>query len=103
MARRRRSLGSAAAAHTRGATVAAIDIKHASALTIEKARDGRCSEAFAAHNEMQRVIGEYSAHVVSGGRGGVEPSRAIVDAEREFADRCIRDDGALSGRRGRRR
>jgi hypothetical protein len=52
--------------------------------------------------EMQQAIGRFEAHVQSGGKAW-KPATAIQEAALAYNDRCVRDDGTLSGHRRRRR
>lgn len=95
----RKNLGSSAAVHTQKATRAATEIEQAAALTVNKARNGRCQAATMAYADMQRAIGHYEAHTRSGGKAW-EPLTAIREAAGAYNDFCVRDSVAAGlGRR----
>lgn len=100
--RTRRQLGSSAAVHTQQAVKAADEIEKAAALTVNRARNGRCIAATMAYADMQRAIGTYEAHTRSGGKAW-EPLTAIREAAGEYTDRCVRESTNVSGHRRRRR
>ena len=100
---RRRNLGSSAAIHTQQAGRAAAEIEHAAALTLNKARNGRCTAATMAYADMQQAIGRYDAHTRAGGKAW-KSTTAIRDAAGAYNDFCVRDSvEAGLGRRPRRK
>lgn len=98
----RRGLGSSAAVHTAEAAKASREIEHAAALTINKARNGRCTAATMAYADMQQAIGRFEAHNRSGGRA-YKPTTTIQEAAFEYNDHCVRESVSVSGARRRRR
>jgi hypothetical protein len=99
--KRRRGLGSSAAIHTQQAAKASSDIDHAAALTINTARNGRCTAATMAYADMQQAIGRFDAHTRSGGKAW-KSWTAITDAAYEYNARCVRESTPISGRRRKR-
>lgn len=98
---KRRGLGSSAASHTAAAAKASREIEHAAALTVNKARNGRCTAATVAYAEMQQAIGRFDAHNRSGGKAW-KPATSIQEAALAYNDRCVRES-SLSGPRKRHR
>jgi len=100
--KKRRGLGSSAVIHTQQAAKASDDIQYAAVLTMNKARNGRCTAATVAYAEMQQAIGRYDAHIRSGGQAW-KPQTAITDAAYEYNNHCVRESAAVSGRHRRSR
>jgi hypothetical protein len=100
--KKRRALGSSAVVHTAEAAKASSDIEHAAALTVNKARNGRCTAATMAYANMQQAIGRFEAHNRAGGRAWM-PQTAIRDAALEFNTHCVRRSGESATVSGRRR
>jgi len=100
--RSRKQFGSSPAIHTQQAAKASDDIQYAAALTMNKARNGRCQAATVAYAEMQQAIGRFDAHNRSGGKAW-KPQSAITDAASEYNHHCIRDAAGIDGHRRRRR
>lgn len=99
--RSRKQFGSSPAIHTQQAAKASDDIQYAAALTMNKARNGRCQAATMAYADMQQAIGRYDAHIKSGGEAW-KPASAIRDAAADYNHHCIRDAAGIDGRRRRR-
>lgn len=87
--RKRSQFGSSASEHTRQAGKAAAEIEHAAALTVNKARNGRCTAATLAYADMQQAIGRYEAHTQSGGQAWMSAT-AVRDAAYEYNQQCVR-------------
>lgn len=100
--RSRKQFGSSPAIHTQQAAKASDEIQYAAVLTINKARNGRCTAATMAYADMQQAIGRYDAHIKSGGEAW-KPASAIKDAAHDYNKHCVRDSsGSVAGRRRRR-
>jgi len=69
-------------------------------MTVNKARNGKCTVALINYAEMQRAIGRFDAHNRAGGKAW-KPQTAIVDAAYEFSTHCVREGATVSGRRRR--
>lgn len=103
MARRHnRGLGSSASGHTAEASRLSNEIDRFAALTVNKARGGRCQSALMAYAEMQRAIGAFDANLKAGGKAW-RPSTSIREGAAAFNDHCVRESSGLSGTRRRRR
>jgi hypothetical protein len=96
--KKRRAFGSSAVIHTQQAAKASDDIQYAAVLTVNKARNGRCTAATMAYAEMQQAIGRFDAHNRSGGKAW-KPQSAITFAADAYNQHCVRESTTVSGRR----
>ncbi len=99
--KKRKTLGSSAAIHTQQAAKESHEIGVHAAVTVNKARNGRCTAATMAYAEMQQAVGRFDAHNRSGGSAW-KPATAIKDAAYEYNKHCVRESGQVDGRRRRR-